>query len=316
MQPSTMEEKLARYFAGDISEEDRKEIEYWRSREENFEAFQDAKRAWILSGLSEASEEQIIDEIVQDREVVNIGWPKYLRYGAMVLLVFMLGMLWYFGSREERSSEVFRPFSGRLQTLPDGSMVVLKGGSTLDILEMSEHKRSVRVSGKAYFQVQADVERSFSVWTDQAQVEAMGTRFVVNTQAEGITEVCVSHGEVALSKNDARGKALTVKLDSGYIGMTGRGMRGVVKRRNQNPNFDAWVDGKLDFNRSPIPEVMEVLEDTYDVSISFESAFFPCRLSAQFEGESLEKIINTICETFSWEYQLTPNTVVLSGEGC
>jgi len=312
-----MEEKLAKYFAGEATEEERKEVEQWRSEKENLQHYLDAKEAWSLTGPIAEPTKEISYAIVQEREVKVVGWPVYLKYAAAAVLLALIGALWYFDTGSENSQTAKNEvFSGTVKELKDGTLVSLKKGSTIHVLSMNKTERLVEVQGKAYFDVARDESRPFKVLTRRATAEVLGTSFLVDNEKPDRTEVCVEHGRVAFSKNDARNQKLTVRLDSGDMGIVGKGIRGVVKRKNSNKNFLAWKDGVLTFERTPIQEVFRTIEDVYGLPIEYTPNLINCRLTAKYEKKSLAEVIQFVCDTFAWTYDLQKEKVVLSGDGC
>jgi transmembrane sensor len=83
----------------------------------------------------------------------------------------------------------------RAFVLADGSVIHLNTRSRIAV-RLSSGKREVRlVEGEALFQVHHDASRSFHVYTDNAQIEDVGTQFNVRNRS-GETVVAVLEGRV------------------------------------------------------------------------------------------------------------------------
>ncbi|MEQ9230644.1 MAG: FecR domain-containing protein, partial [Cyclobacteriaceae bacterium] len=189
-----MEEQLAKYFAGEASAEEKNVINTWRSEnEENAIAFLEFKETWLLTSFegTTISEQKSEEEL----EVKVIGWPSYIKYAAAVVLLAMIGTIWFFnqGGEDSLAPSVF---AGSSQILEDGSTLSLKAGAQITQLEFTESERKVYVKGKVFFEVVRDENRPFYVITEDATVKVLGTSFLVNGETD-YTEVCVESGLVS-----------------------------------------------------------------------------------------------------------------------
>ncbi len=304
-----MEEQLAKYFAGEATDKEKNAVMAWRSEsEENAVSFLEYKETWLLT-----EKEGILAPMQGTHpraEVKVIGWPGYLKYAAAVLLLAMIGAIWYVNQRSE-SVEPSKVFAGSSQILEDGSTLSLKNGAEITKLDFSESERKVYVKGRVFFEVVRDENRPFIVITEDATVRVLGTSFLVNSETD-YTEVCVESGSVSFSTK----ANLSLNLEKGDMGMIGKNIKGVIKRRNDNRNLLAWKDGLLSFERTPSSKVIATLEDTYDIKIEAPEKIMNCRLTAQFNQNSLEEVIQILSATFNWTFEIDKDKVVLSGEGC
>lgn len=107
----------------------------------------------------------------------------------------LLVLFWYF-KQPERTLQTQDMPQGRV--LDDGSTVRLAANTQLEI-QFSTHARSVHLlQGEAFFQVVPDASRPFFVKTSTANVQAVGTRFVVSYR-DGESKVTVLEGSVAVT---------------------------------------------------------------------------------------------------------------------
>lgn len=308
-----MEEQLAKYFAGEASDSEKDAVNVWRSEsEENARMYFEFKETWLLVSR-ESNELPSLELNKEEKEVKVIGWPNYLKYAAAVVLLGMIGAIWFFNQEEGIESPAV--FAGTSTILEDGSVVSLKKGAEISKMEFTEGERKIYLSGKAFFEVEHDPARPFYVITDDATIRVLGTSFQVNSDQD-FTEVRVKTGLVAFSTNDPSKSNLSLNLEKGEMGMIGKNIRGVVKRRNDNENFLSWKDGILSFERAKTSDVIESLEDTYNIEIEMPDKLMNCRLTAQFTEKPLEEVIQILAATFSWTYEIDKDKVVLSGEGC
>ncbi len=306
-----MHELIAKYLSGNASEGEREEVEKWRTESvENAAEFFELKQAWLISHPVETSIE--LPAKVQNESIV-IGWAPYFKYAAAVLLLAMIGSLWYLGQQDSvtKAPDVF---AGNSETLDDGTIVSLKNGAELESVEISNSERVVTVRGKAFFEVTHDENRPFYVLTENAKVKVLGTSFLVNSTGE-FTEVCVESGLVNFSGN-SDGNKMSLNLEKGEMGRVGKSIKGIIKRNIDNQNFLAWKSGIMSFERTDMNEVISILNDAYEADIELPQNLQNCQLTAKFNKKSLEEVIQILSATFNWKHDISKDKVVLSGEGC
>ncbi len=91
-----------------------------------------------------------------------------------------------------------------------------------------------------------------------------------------------------------------------------------VLEREVAPPAEVWGERIIQFEEAPLPEVVRQLEKLFPVRITLgNAAMANCKLTASFEDEPIERILQVIAET----YNLTitdqgPGAYVLMGDGC
>ncbi|HLX90634.1 MAG TPA: FecR domain-containing protein [Puia sp.] len=131
------------------------------------------------------------------------------RLAAVAFLMIGLGLAFLiFRLGKKNTSTMVEIFSGndpKKDTLPDRSVVFLEPNSSLSYFSpFAANHRDVRMSGNAFFTVQPDHARPFSVVAGDLKVTVLGTSFRINQKAVP-TEISVSTGivEVSGSKQNA-----------------------------------------------------------------------------------------------------------------
>ena len=85
------------------------------------------------------------------------------------------------------------------RTLPDGTIIELKGGAEIDVDYGPTLRRVSLRKGEAHFQVSKDPQRDFVVVVGVVEVRAVGTAFSVQFET-GDVEILVTEGRVAVGK--------------------------------------------------------------------------------------------------------------------
>ena len=230
------------------------------------------------------------------------------------LLIFSIGFLFWKSKlfNSPYTSVITRNKQTIELTLSDGSHVRLNNGSSIKYLRtFSDTHRQVMLAGEAFFKVTRD-ERPFTVVTKQAWTTVLGTQFNVWARGEE-TLVIVKEGRVRLS---------SIIPDSGSFELTKGQMSQIVGQHSPEPPelVDAeyllgWLNGRLIFKKTPLPEIVAELERTYDVSIVLHnSTLADLTMTAEFENASIEEILSSICLTLNISYTYDSDNYILTNQ--
>jgi len=229
---------------------------------------------------------------------------KGLRVGLSAAVVAALALsLWMFQTTESQPV-VLTTNAGEQATLtlPDDSRIVLNAHSRLEYnpRAFENGDRQVTIDGEALFTIKkrpsAD-DPSFRVETPDGTVRVLGTTFSVEHR-DRATRVVLEEGRVAVDTRVGRpdtrrdttfdmvpGDLVTFDADSGEIA-----------QRNVNPQvYTSWASGVLVFDDTPLPEIVERIEATYDVTVVVEN---PGVLERQVSG-SVENDLSVLIEGLS-----------------
>lgn len=152
--------------------------------------------------------------------------------------------------------------------LPDGSAVWLNAASSLTYSAklIQNGKRSVTLSGEAYFQVAKDKSHPFVVSTAGQQVEVLGTHFNVNAYAdEPITATTLVEGSVKVSSGSNQ-----QMLKPGFQARNnGNGIK--ISKANLEGVTD-WKDGEFNLDETDFRVAMRKIARWYDVEVIYEKS--------------------------------------------
>ena len=91
----------------------------------------------------------------------------------------------------------------------------------------------------------------------------------------------------------------------------------IVVQENKNPNLLAWKTRTLHFNDTPLYEIIDVLEKFYHKKIRvLNPEINNCRVTATFQGQSLEAVLMVLQSTINITARPKGNTIEISGTGC
>jgi ferric-dicitrate binding protein FerR (iron transport regulator) len=220
-------------------------------------------------------------------------YPRRLAIAAAVTGLLMVGgYLW----NHYRTSwqELAAGNNNKSLQLPDGSTVLLRKGATLKYpLHFEGEERLIRLSGEAYFTVQKNEHQPFVVMTDHAAVRVLGTTFLVNADDKS-DEVIVVAGKVSVISKQQAGQQVELTAGQRTVLQNDQFQQSEVT----DSNFIAWNTGLLDFKNTPLVQVLEDMEDYYEVPISLapqnKVSIAPHTVTVRFNNQPLEQALEEI----------------------
>jgi hypothetical protein len=226
---------VACYLSNELSVEDTKWfLELVNSDEEKRLRFEEMKKVFGLTRIEESIEEIDIDSewkklsmqvfpfkpsVEIDDEPERSGFALWKKLTVIAAAFFVLS---FFGIRYMNEGSVEqspKDFSANIEAqssiayqinttgiikyfeLPDGSKVELYPQSWINFdREMMGTVRSVKLVGKAFFQVAKDAKRPFTVYSGDISTTAIGTRFIVRSfESENNISVRLEEGKVVIN---------------------------------------------------------------------------------------------------------------------
>lgn len=178
--------------------------------------------------------------------------------------------------------------------LTDGTVVWLNSGSSLAYqpLKFDQHRREVKVSGEAFFDVAHNAKKPFIVHTGNLSTTVLGTAFNVEAyRSEAETKVTLVRGRVRIkTENDSL--ILTPGQMLKYSHQTKSAAIITVDTRQAN----AWTTGKISFNDVALNDALKRVEVLYNVNIVINkpNLLSNKRLTGVFERKTIDKVLANI----------------------
>lgn len=278
---------------------------YWKEMDEIVKNSKvDTDKAWnkLYNRLEE-------DNLIKKNNIFN---NPVFRIAASVILIVGLGFAGIyigtngFGKNSTNVISVGIEQKNVPVNLPDGSKVFLNRNSRIEYPDrFDSQKRTVKLEGEAFFNVEYDATRPFSVDAGKADITVLGTSFNVNTENNKV-EVFVTEGKVRLSNKENH----SVTLEPGDLGSVIDNR--TSKNINTDPNYLAWKTDILVFEGDRLEKVISDLKKVHNINIEIEDAEINnLRVTSVFDNQSPETIIRIICTTFNLEYYKEGNIYFL-----
>lgn len=154
-------------------------------------------------------------------------------------------------------------------TLPDGTGVWLNAGSSVTYpTAFTGNARPVAVTGEAYFEVTKDAARPFQVTAADMNITVLGTSFNVNAYTDNATRsTTLLEGAVKVTSG-----ASNHTLKPGQQARLNKTRNTTVISQVDTEEIVAWKNGYFQFTDAGMEEVMQQLEQWYDVKVTYEGA--------------------------------------------
>lgn len=171
--------------------------------------------------------------------------------------------------REIVFNTVSTPRGGQYQlVLSDGTKVWLNAASSLRFpASFNGQDRKVELTGEGYFEVAANKNKPFKVFSNNMEVTALGTQFNINTYTdESAMTTTLLEGSVRVDYDQK--SILLVPGEQALIGDKGSGI--VVSKDSDLNATIAWKKGIFHFAQADIRTIMRELSRWYDMEVVFE----------------------------------------------
>jgi transmembrane sensor len=265
-------------------------------------------------------------------------WIKYLSVAAAVT-VFIVGP-WVYVSKKGNDSLVNKKVREglientnntrlpQLIRLEDSTVVILQPDARIAFpRHFAKEKREVYFEGEGFFDVKRNISRPFFVYNNKLVTEVLGTSFnikIVNNQIE----VSVKTGRVAVYENGQRVSLYAQK----------KGENGVIITPNQKVTYYAenrhfitslvdvpapvvHVDSerapkktKFVFDDTPVSEVLEAIQDAYEIEIVLENeGIRDCPFTGDITQQNLYKKLEFICQALQTSYEIKGTKILIKG---
>ncbi|HFB99643.1 MAG TPA: FecR family protein [Phaeodactylibacter sp.] len=185
--------------------------------------------------------------------------------------------------------------------LNDGSKISINSKSYVEYpSKFSNQERRVKLEGEAFFDVAKNPEKPFIIETGDLQIKVLGTSFNIrNYGNEDLAKITVRSGRVEVTSKKENFTKILTKNDQ--LVFDKKNQR-VQYLKDKNLNALAWWSGKLSFENEKMSLVKQVIENTYNVQLSFTKAsLLNCdwTLIGYSKSQGVDNLLEIIKASFS-----------------
>jgi len=313
-------------LSGNITEQEEELLNQWLDQDQgNRETFDQLKLVWDDAGEDDLINDEyfgeqllILQQKVKDskeKEIAIYKAERTTRYMsiAIIALVVISAALFvgYVGQDKLNAPTYIAMDENRKVLLADNSSVLLNRKSSI-VFSQSIQERKVELEGEAFFDVAKDKNRPFCIYAKGAVIRVIGTSFVVKSYQAEPTEVIVISGKVEVIREKEK-----VTLSKGEKVVITNPHDAFQRLRNDDPNFDSWYTHKFSFKKTPLDEILSLLEEQYQVNFEVsDPEVLACRFTGIFDHESLDKIVKILSYSLDFTYELDDGKYFIKGKGC
>jgi len=191
---------------------------------------------------------------------------KLIGIAASILLLVSIGFYMLNGTPKKIS---YKTAYGEVLNLKlmDGSLVTLNSNSSIYYYE--NNIRKVWLTGEAFFEVDKKITTNAKFWvlTDDLNVEVYGTSFNVDTK-HNKTAVFLEEGSVWLELKNGNTQKMVPGNFISYSSVDNAIVEHTEKVASRFKT--SWKDGSIIFEKLPLIEAIQKIEDTYGLTAIFK----------------------------------------------
>lgn len=320
---NAMKEKLLRiiqeYFEGKLNLKEQIELSEQLADKQNMEAEQIIFDDWNVQLDNHPTHNHnlkpVLDHIhhlihLKDssRKIQLSWWNSFQHIAAIlifpILMSFSAYLYFQFGEDSGIVSyaEILCPLGVRARfQLPDGSTGYLNSGSRLKYPLKFTKRRTVELSGEAFFEVVHNNKNPFHVRTSNLDIKVLGTTFnVIANEDENTEEIILQNGKVDVSTKT--GKQLTVMSPNEQLILNTK-KRTFTKREVKASKYTSWKDGELIFRNENMEQVARRLSRWYNVDVVVDDLLLDYTFHATFIDEPLDEVLKLLSITTPITYK-------------
>ncbi len=311
-------DKIIELITGNIAEEEKNDIlNQVKDDAQLRKEYNSVKNAWALSSAQTKMPELKIErsylalktKVRNQRSNVTIRLYSFLKYAAMLLIVFGAGILsnkhfsgFMNGHKTSGAAltEIVVPAGQVVEVnLPDGSHAWLNAETRLSFPNnFIERAREVTLRGEAYFKVKKGTI-PFVVSTKFGEIAVLGTSFNVRAFENSEFQTTLVEGAIRY-KNREQNKEVTLSPGQQIVLSENKGIQ---VREVKTNLYTSWKDGIIVFEREPLRNVIQRLERHFAIKIELEDNMLgDIRFTGNIENESLLEVMEYINKTKPIQY--------------
>ena len=325
-------QRLVAYVSGNLPENEIRDVEAWINlSHENKALFKEFKQIWEVSISNSCSEPVDLDAKWENlKSRLNLGddikiskrstiETFFIVSSGIAAFIALIISLWVVLPTQNKVNDVLITESssstGSSYILPDGSKSFLNVES--EIIHPDHfllNTRRIEFTGEAYFDIAHDPNQPFLIETGNIRVKVLGTSFNLTnkTDSDEIT-IFLETGKVLFYSVDNESNSILeqVILLPGEKGVYNKIDGSISKFNFSDNNHLAWKTGTLNFINAPLNDVINTIENTYHLNVTSKLNLENYHLTARYQNETPENILQSIKVIYSLDYVIDGNNVTI-----
>ncbi len=247
--------------------------------------------------------------IAKERHVQRFKRLAIYACAACGLALMSCAYLYFYLSQNREASYTISSGNPSTIWLSDSSRVTLDNSSSLTS-RFTHAERIVDLTGEAFFSIAKD-NRPFIVHSSGGDIRVKSTSFHVRAFYNQHLEVVVVSGVV-----DVYLQERTWRLRQGEYLSLKDGVNSKIASANEY-HLRLGARGKLEFKMTPLPEVIQRVEEIYSIRCSLPESLEACRFTGSFDGIPLTDVIKILSYSMNMQFEKTGEDAYrIVGTGC
>ncbi|MEO8110758.1 MAG: FecR domain-containing protein [Ginsengibacter sp.] len=259
----------------------------------------------------------------------------------LLILIYHLNMRQAKGEGPVASAAklIYRAFPGERKSLalPDGSLVTLNVGTTIEVAaDFNLKERQVILNGEAYFKIAHNAAKPFIIHTSTLDVRVLGTELNVKAYPQDkTTETILIRGSVEVVLNNKKKeriiltplhKLVTQNVYQPFIkspaSVTKRGQKDTgkitispvaINTYDSTIRETLWVKNRLVFNDETLADVAVKIERWYNVKVNVDTSIATkFRFTGIFENENIRETLKALQHSLYFNYRIENDSILIT----
>lgn len=206
-----------------------------------------------------------------------------------------------------------------MHKLPDGSFVWMHADAAISYpKKFQKDKRTVTFSGEGFFDIAHDKTRPFLIHSGDVKIKVLGTRFNVKAlEKQKMLEVSVVTGSVSVTAPGEKTTQEVILKPQQKAFFEPKSKRLTFFKIPNQAKKEIFEPVTIVFEETQLTSVIKQLEQRFDTHILLVNPDMNrCKLTADFEQQSLPVILEMLCTSLEASYSMSENTILIDGKAC
>ncbi len=317
------EELMMKFITNRRSNEELRMVQQWIDEsEDNARQIFELERIAMLAESLKTDKHQydrvwnsINDKISEDKLQHNrLRRIRILRWStaAAVFVGILLGSIFILRQPKVEMIELTADNGTMTITLPDSTKVWLNRYASITYpTTFADDRRTVSISGEAYFEVTHDISRPFTVDGKWLNVTVLGTKFNFNSSEDKENTVSLIEGKIEVTPGKNKdGVVLSPGQKVQFNPQNGR-----MSISQVNTALDAvWHNRLIRFHNATIAEIAADLEELYGVEVTIRNSVDNSRTysGSTVYYQSVDSTLEALSETIPFDFSYHGYGIIIS----
>jgi len=198
--------------------------------------------------------------------------------------------------------------------LEDGTKVHLNAESSISYPDkFSDTIRVIYLKGEAFFDVEEDRNRPFTVYSSDISITVLGTRFdIKNYEDDPLINVVLEEGSVAVHHSADEDRDEIILAPGKEVCFDKKSGSFQPVRDSDLRKALSWKNGNIFFEKDDFETVVKTLHRWYGVEFTIKDRpAYEWEYTGEFKDQSLQSVLESISYTQNFMYEIKGKEVII-----